>query len=121
MKKTCPRCGIVPLNHVCPYMQRNRRRKQSDEGEIERVRNSGAWQRKREAIKQRDLYLCRVCLHDGRYNGKKLEVHHIIPLCETLDYAFDDDYLITLCSFHHKQADKGKISRKTLLEYIPPG
>ena len=42
-----------------------------------------------------------------------ISVHHIIPLAEGGE-LLDEDNLITLCRYHHEQAEKGKISRREL-------
>lgn len=122
MNKTCAYCGIVPLDHVCPH--RKKRHSCSADGRIEKFRSSGQWQRKREYIKERDLYLCQACRSgiDGevQFNSEGLEVHHIDPLEEDFDRRLDDDNLITLCSRHHKMAEMGQISREQLRIMIPP-
>ena len=54
------------------------------------------------------------------YNN--LQVHHIIPI--SIDYSkrLDSDNLITLCTYHHHQAEKGLIAKEQLLEIMdPPG
>ena len=127
MKKTCKYCGVVPFDHVCPYRKKHAKNyhKPSANGEIEKFRNSSRWQRKRELIKERDLYLCVVCRSglygEIRYNSEDLEVHHIVPLDEDFDLALDDDNLVTICCRHHKLADAGKIPREVLRRLTPPG
>ena len=123
MLKTCRYCGIVPYNHICPYKQRQGRRYKSKEerGEAERFRSTQAWNDKRVQIKERDLYLCRACLAEifptfQKYNSEGLEVHHIESLRESFEKRLDDDNLITLCSPHHKMADKGEIGKDELRE-----
>ena len=122
MKKTCKYCGIVPFDHECPH--RKKRHKPSPSGELEKFRSSAKWKRKRELIKERDLYLCQVCRsgqHGAvRYVTSDLEVHHIIPLIEDFERRLDDDNLITLCIKHHKMADAGQLSRRELADLIPP-
>ena len=121
MKKTCKYCGVVPYDHVCPHQKHYHKR--SGTGEAEAFRNSRRWQRIRELIKQRDLYLCAVCrsgkYEPVRYNSEDLEVHHIDPIDEAPDRRDDEDNLITLCCLHHKMADKGLIPRESLRAMIP--
>lgn len=123
MKKTCQYCGIVDENHVCPHRKRKYAKYQKD-NQKDRFRSSSAWQKKRTAIKQRDHYLCQVCV-TGEYDTfnqftySDLEVHHIEPIDSDFDRRFDDDNLITLCDYHHKMADKGIIPKKFLRGLIP--
>lgn len=63
--------------------------------------------------------MCKYCLEqERRYNFKHLEVHHIVPLAESLDLGFEDTNLITLCNEHHRQAENGEITRKELQEIV---
>lgn len=86
-----------------------------------KFRSTKAWQRKRVEIKERDLYLCQVCvrklypLKDRTYNTDDLEVHHIIPISEDYDKKLDNDYLLTTCQQHHEMAERGDIPRRVLL------
>ena len=66
----------------------------------------------------RDKYLCQVCLKNNIYTYNNLQIHHIIPI--NIDYSkrLDSDNLITLCTYHHHQAEKGLITREQLLEII---
>ena len=69
--------------------------------------------------------MCRVCLEQGRITTGKIEAHHIVPLVEDKDLAYDVDNGITLCIKHHKAADRGEIDRDKLRELAamadPPG
>ena len=81
------------------------------------------WKEKRKRIKERDKYLCQICIEGKydtlyRYNYKQLEVHHIIPIEEDSDKKLDSENLITLCSMHHKMAEDNEISREELQEII---
>ena len=60
--------------------------------------------------------MCRVCLEQGRITTVKIEAHHIVPLVEDKDLAYDIDNGITLCVKHHKAADHGDIERDRLRE-----
>ena len=68
----------------------------------------------------RDKYLCQVCLMNNMYTYNNLQVHHIIPI--NIDYSkrLDSDNLITLCTYHHNQAERGLITKEQLLEIIDP-
>lgn len=124
MLKTCSRCGIVPMDHICPY--KPHRVKHRDEV-ADKFRKSTKWTQKSISIRERDRYLCQVCLKGlyntiNQYSYKNLEVHHIEPINECYDRRLDDDNLITLCVMHHKMADAGEIPRDILHELVsPPG
>lgn len=68
----------------------------------------------RDSIVSRDMGLCQICLENGTYTADKLEVHHITALSEDFSLRLDRLNLITLCSYHHKQADDGKIDAEKL-------
>ena len=77
-------------------------------------RNTAAWKRTRAEVNRRDIFLCRLCLRERILQPYGLSTHHIIPLEETMDYATDVDWCITLCDAHHKAADDGLYSRDEL-------
>ena len=116
MKKVCSYCGkIHDKGYICSH-------KPQYSGKFDKFRNSGAWQRKREQIYERDLYCCKVCaltFFDG-IPDFDISVHHIIPLSEDYERRLDNDNLITVCGKHHKQAERGEISRDHLRSLIPP-
>lgn len=124
MKKSCPYCGMIhDENTVC--IHKPSREKQQTKAV--RIRSSYQWTKTSQRVRKRDHYLCRICLEHGRITYHDLQVHHIIPLVEDEDHAFDDEWLITLCEGHHEEAEKGKINRKYLyylanheIESIPP-
>lgn len=118
MLKACPYCkGVHPIGYVCP---KKPLRKKNDR--IAAFRNSMQWQYKREHIRKRDGYMCRLCAIG--YGGKPVKynsnvsVHHIESLAEAWDKRLDDDNLICLCSgygnTHHEQADNGEIDKELL-------
>ena len=120
MLKTCKYCGVVSENHICPH---KKSRVKSIDKETVRFRNTQAWAKKSAECKQRDRYLCQCCLNNlydtmSILNYKKVETHHIIPIAEDYNKRLDLDNLITLCSFHHKMADKGEIPREVLLDLV---
>lgn len=111
MLKSCKYCGrIHPKNYDCQAKPKRykSRTQQTD------IRSTNKWTRKSIEIRERDHYLCRACLAQGVINYDGIEVHHIIPLAEDESRAFDDDWLISLCTNHHKAADRGEISREVL-------
>lgn len=123
MLKACKHCGrIHDKNHDCgkkPKKNHASFKKNAAPTKADRFRWSGAWKRKAEEIKRRDLFLCRACLAElagtrRKHNGKDLSVHHIEPLEEAYELRLADDNLITLCAGHHRQAEQGEISKETL-------
>lgn len=116
MKKSCSRCGkIHDINYKCYANMTKKKNSNAD-----KVRATNRWHKKSEEIKDRDHYLCQLCIRNlydtyDTFNYKKLEVHHIVPIEEDNTLAFDDDNLITLCCLHHKKADKNLIPREVLL------
>ena len=119
MQKTCKYCGgIHDERFICPMKPKKKCKNYHADGEIQKLRNSIHWKRKREKIKQRDKYMCLVCKQDKHLNLCNISVHHIIPLEEDMSKAFDDDNLISLCEQHHHDAERGKISRAVLNELV---
>ena len=116
--KTCSICGIVPEDHQCPYKKKKQYDKNSD---ADNFRKTNRWTKKSQEIRQRDKYLCQVCIRD-KYNTisvlnfTDLEVHHIISLKDDYGKRLDNDNLITLCKYHHKLAEDGEIPKDYLLE-----
>ena len=118
MLKTCSHCGIVNDNHVCPFSKR--KKKSTD---AHNIRQTNKWHKKSIEIRERDNYLCRICLLELfdtklKYNPNELEVHHIEPLEFSPDLAFEDDNLISLCRFHHEKAEIGDIPKVLLKEIV---
>ena len=122
MKKSCKYCGFIhEVGFNCP--KKPKKNSKLKNNEIDGFRSTYAWQRKREEIKQRDLYLCRVCRDkniDGivEYNYEDLGVHHIVPLRVDYSLRLENSNLITLCDKHHKDADSGIIKADYLKSLI---
>ena len=122
MLKSCSRCGRVhEHNHKCQAMTVTRIKPNT---QANKFRNTQAWRYKRNSILIRDKGLCQVCIRNiyntfGRiYNHKIIEVHHIDPIMEVYDLRLDEDNLISLCTYHHKMADRGEIPREVLKDLI---
>lgn len=117
---TCKYCGIVPRGHRCPYKTYT---KKTYDTEADKFRQTRRWANKSKEIRVRDRYLCKVCeanLYNTiqQFNYKDLDVHHIEKLSENYNKRLDNDNLITLCRYHHKMADDGKISKEVLYSLI---
>lgn len=112
MKKSCQYCGkIHDMSFLC--QKKKRKFKSTEESHF---RSSSKWTKKSLEIKERDLFLCRICLEKGIAKWDGLEVHHIVPISENFDLRLEDQNLITLCQKHHKEAERSEISRTRLME-----
>lgn len=96
----------------------------------DKFRNTQSWRRKTAVILARDYHCCRVCANAGVICTSGLSVHHIISLAKDYSKRLDDDNLITLCRYHHEQAERGVIRAAELRrlavqafrpEHIPRG
>lgn len=58
------------------------------------------WKKKRNAILRRDHYKCVRCARYG-INKQATEVHHIKPVDEYPEYAYEDRNLMSLCRACH--------------------
>ena len=117
---TCSKCGIVPRGHRCPYKTY---KKKAYDTEADKFRKTKRWTKKSLEVRQRDRYLCRVCeanLYNTiqQFTFNDIDVHHIVPINEDYNKRLDNDNLITLCRYHHKMADDGKIPKEILYKLI---
>lgn len=117
---TCKYCGITSRGHNCPH---KKSRQKTGDRQSDRFRKTKAWTNKSIEIRQRDKYLCQVCLRNlyntlSFLNYKTVEVHHITPIEEDYNRRLDNDNLISLCSYHHKMADKGEIPKEELYKIV---
>ena len=75
------------------------------------LRKRSSWTNKSREIREKSFYLCAVCQDQGNARAEDdTEVHHIIKLKDNPDGLLDDDNLVCLCVYHHKQADRGELS-----------
>lgn len=98
---------------------------------VDRFRNTSAWQQKREEIKERDNYMCQICirnLYDTKkiMNYENISVHHAEKIEENFEKRLDNDNLLTVCEQHHKLCDKNIIPFDVVKRIIaeqnhPPG
>lgn len=113
MLKSCSRCGrIHNYNYKC---NQGRIYKKND---IDKLRSTKRWTNKSIEIREASNYLCAVCLDEGIINYDKVEVHHIEKLQDNQDLLLENDNLIALCKYHHKQADKNKLSKEYLISLV---
>ena len=126
MRKSCIYCGrIHPEAYKCPRKPQKLRYDQATKQR--RFRQTRAWKNKTKEIMARDRYLCQACLAEmpgtvRKYNAERLSVHHIASLNNDFERCLDNENLVTLCSYHHRQADNGQISKKELFRIViyPP-
>ena len=104
---SCARCGRIHAYGQCPKAPEPKARYYNPEArtDAQRFRSSRTWQRKAEEVKERDKYLCRLCLFNGRINNRDLSVHHITPIVKAKDQRLDNDNLITLCNDCHMKVE----------------
>ncbi|WP_089280856.1 HNH endonuclease [Anaerovirgula multivorans] len=120
MLKSCKYCMRI---HDSKYDCGKKPQRKKKGNEKDRFRWTQAWQKKREEIKQRDKYLCQICIRNlydtfKQYNYIDLEVHHAESLEDAFDKRLDNDNLITICERHHELAEKGDIPLKVILDII---
>ena len=115
--KSCQYCGLIVLyNHACDKKPQPKK-KFSNQNKFRWTKD---WQHKREDIKKRDGYVCRVCLSNKKITTEGLSVHHIVPMEEDYSLRLEDSNLLTVCDFHHERCEDGTISRKEQKKLVPP-
>ncbi|WP_122983165.1 HNH endonuclease [Gemella massiliensis] len=122
MLKTCSYCQKIHDKSLnCKPKReyyRDKNNKYSKSKDYLNVIKSNRWKKLSRLIKDLDNNQCLVCRSCGLVSPNSLEVHHIEKVRENLENAFDKDNLITLCIFHHKQAENGTITRDELTQLI---
>lgn len=119
MLKSCKYCGRMhDVKSKCPKKPQEKK----ENTEIIKFRGSSAWKKKRNVIRERDVF-CLVCLYSekltkDKYSTKNLSVHHIESLEEAFEKRLDEDNLILLCTKHHKEAEAGQIKKSFLKALI---
>lgn len=120
MLRSCSYCGRI---HDSKYICADKPVRKKQITEADKFRWTSLWQRKRMEIKQRDLYLCQICIRElyntiTKYNTEELEVHHNVPINEDYDKRLDNDNLLTVCNFHHEMCESGEIPREVVQQII---
>ena len=120
MLKSCSYCGRI---HDSKYICKEKPIKKKTITEADKFRWTRMWQKKREEIKKRDLYLCQICIRElyntvTKYNTEELSVHHNTPINEDYNKRLDNNNLLTVCDYHHKMCDRGEIARKEVQKII---
>lgn len=110
MLRVCSRCGKIHDKYQKCY------KGQKHAGDERQLRDLNAWDLKSKQVRDEAHYLCEVCREAGVINYQDLEVHHIEKLKDQPDLLLEDTNLVCLCREHHKQADKGEITKEHLKE-----
>lgn len=115
MLKSCKYCGrIHDSKFNCGKKIRHTKADYSRRTKADYFRHTQAWTNKALEIKQRDNYLCQICIRRlyntlQQYNYDRLSVHHAIPINTDWEKRLDNDNLITSCEMHHKMMEDGII------------
>lgn len=120
MLRSCQYCGRI---HDSKFICNKRPKKQRQITEIDKFRWTRIWQKKREEIKKRDLYLCQICKRELyntkiKYNTEDLEVHHNTPVNKDYNKRLDNDNLLTVCHYHHELCESGEIPQEEVQSII---
>lgn len=114
MLVSCSYCGGY---HNRGYKCKAKPSRTKEHTSASKFRSKRIWTEKARAIKTRDKHLCQWCLtQDNKYTFEGLEVHHIIPISMDWSKRLDDYNLVTLCSYHHKMADKQQLDNGILFD-----
>ena len=120
MLKSCGYCGRI---HDSKYICKDKPKREKQITDADKFRWTSKWQKKRDEIKHRDLYLCQICIRElyntvNKYNTNNLEVHHNIPINENYNKRLDNDNLLTVCHAHHEMCESGQIPREEVQQII---
>lgn len=120
MLKTCSNCLKIHDSKVVCKSKQYYKKTTKDNKDVNYIKiiKSKRWQKVSSLVKSLDCYNCLVCLDCDIRQPQNLEVHHITKVLDDISKAYDVDNLITLCIYHHKQADNNKISKKDLQDLI---
>ena len=121
MLKACKYCGKIHDTHYDCKRKPVRSRGRAADSKSYYFRRSDTWTRKSQEIRERDGYLCQICIRKlyntlRQFNYDTLSVHHIVPIHEDYDKRLDNDNLLTVCRMHHEMCEDGTISRREQLK-----
>lgn len=120
MLKSCQYCGKI---HDSKYICKKKPNRKKEITEADKFRWTRLWQKKREEIKKRDLYLCQICIRElynteNKYNTNDLSVHHNVPLNEDFNKRLENNNLLTVCGYHHELCENKEIPREIVQKII---
>lgn len=117
MLTVCSNCGLLhPLDDgSC------RQRRAASNTDADRFRRTRRWSNMSKQIRERDRYLCQVCIIEAydtydQFNYTSLEVNHIYPAENYEALRLEPTNLLTMCTTHHKLADRGGIPTQLMLD-----
>ena len=118
MRKSCKWCQRThAIGEECP-LKPKRKTKPKLRTQQNTIRSSEYYKSVRKNVLERDHHLCRVCFFRKELHADALEVHHITPIEEAPERAYEESNLITLCREHHELAEAGVIPREKLYSII---
>lgn len=127
MLRSCSHCGNIHDHKLKCAKKPTGKRDKDKITKADRFRWTSKWQKKRRYIREdRDKHMCQICVRELyntqlKYNYHDIQVHHIVPIQESDDgwnKRLDDEWLISLCPYHHSMADDGHIDRRELLDIV---
>ena len=121
MLRACKYCGRIHDSKYDCGKKPKYRGKINDKKE--KFRWTKAWQDMREQIKERDHYLCQLCIRKikmkddmKQYEYDNISVHHIYSLQDDFDRRLDPLNLITVCSYHHELCENERVTIRQQLD-----
>lgn len=117
MLKACKYCGKIHDTHFDCGRKPVRIRSRPADTKSRFFRRSESWTEKSREIRERDRYLCQICMRKlygtvRQFNYDGLSVHHIVPVGKDYDRRLDNDNLLTVCRMHHEMCERGEIPRE---------
>lgn len=117
-KKSCPRCGIVPMNHVCPVRIKEQHDRDSKR-EDKQIYWSSRWRKLREEVLEYQEYMCLWSLYVEGMIRQANVGHHIITLLDDDKKAYDIENIIGLDKDAHDRVHElYKIDKKATIEIL---
>lgn len=119
--KSCQYCGrIHDSKYDCGKKPKRLKKKST---KAYKFRSTIEWQDKRQEIKERDNFVCQICIRnlyepERQYETDNLSVHHAIPIENDWEKRLDDDNLITSCDRHHEMMEDGRIPYQVVQKII---
>lgn len=118
MKVSCKYCGRY---HEVTFDCGQKPTRQKKLNAADKFRKTNAWRKKSIEVRQRDKGLCQLCIRQLyntilQYNFDTLEVHHIVKLEVDMSKRLDNNWLLSLCKYHHTMADNYEIPMDELHE-----
>ncbi len=84
---------------------------------------SADWQIKRKQIKERDRYICQVCIRGlhgtiNKFTGDGITVYHAESIADAPDKKLSDNNLLTICDMHKRMAISEQIPLEDIQKII---